>query len=115
MRAFYEALGFRWDATNAPQLYAAKLADQKLNFHDPVLWENPRFTLRGPHAQPGCGDFCFVWKDQLDTLMDLLSTNQIEIELGPVERVGGAGMGRSIYVRDPDNNLIEFINYDTRP
>ena len=73
------------------------------------------FTLRGPTAQPGCGDFCFVWSGALPALLDALANAGAEIEEGPVERVGGRAGGRakgtSVYTRDPDRNLLEFIVY----
>lgn len=112
MRKFYELFGFTWDNTNAPHLYAVQLGGQKLNFHDPSLWQNARFTLRASKASPGCADLCFVWTGDSQVLVELLQANEVPIEVGPVQREGGAGQGTSVYVRDPDNNLIEFINYD---
>jgi catechol 2,3-dioxygenase-like lactoylglutathione lyase family enzyme len=113
MLAFYRALGFR--VSGQPPFYAANLGDQKINFHAPVAWQSERFTLRGPAAQPGCGDFCFVWDGSLEALKTLLSQVGAQIEEGPVERVGGRNSGQatglSIYVRDPDSNLLEFIVY----
>lgn len=111
MRTFYEAFGFTWDESSAPHLYAVTLADQKLNFHVPTLWRNSKFTLRGLTAAPGCGDFCFVWNSDEDELLEAIKQLQIEVIEGPVERVGGAGSGTSVYVRDPDKNLVEFIRY----
>ena len=115
MRAFYETFGFGWDATSAPHLYAVTLAKQKINFHDPSLWQNPKFTLRGPTATPGCGDFCFSWNGKLEELQQLLHELNLTVIEGPVERVGGAAVGTSVYVRDPDGNLVEFILYDDEP
>ena len=111
MRRFYEAFGFTWDASSAPHLYAVTLAEQKLNFHSPNLWQNAKFTLRGPTAEPGCGDFCFVWNSDTGELLETITQLQIEVIEGPVERLGGAGVGTSVYVRDPDKNLVEFISY----
>ena len=111
MLSFYEIFGFTIDRSLAPQLYAVQAASQKLNFHAPALWQNNRFTLRAPEAKPGCGDFCFVWQNDTDDLSQLLRKHAIEIEEGPVSRVGGKGQGMSTYVRDPDGNLVEFITY----
>lgn len=115
--AFYETLGFRVDRSLAPRLYSVHMAEQKLNFHDPSLWRREAFTLRGPRASPGCGDFCFVWTGGTRGLISLLSESSIPIEEGPVSRVGGRNAGHdegtSIYVRDPDQNLVEFICYDS--
>ena len=113
MRSFYEAFGFTWDTSNAPHLYAVTLGTQKLNFHSPSLWQNSKFTLRGPTAEPGCGDFCFVWGSDQHQLLEMINQLRIDVIEGPVERLGGAGIGSSIYVRDPDENLVEFICYET--
>ena len=116
MLAFYRALGFRVDDRFAPRAWSLHLADQKINLHAPELWQNGRFTLRGPTAQPGCGDFCFVWDGSARALVDLLGAHAIEVIEGPVERDGGrnggASVGISTYIRDPDGNLVEFIRYD---
>jgi catechol 2,3-dioxygenase-like lactoylglutathione lyase family enzyme len=81
----------------------------------PRSWQNPRFTLRGPHAHPGCGDFCFVWDGSLDALREMLRAAEAEVIEGQVERQGGRNLGRdtgtSLYTRDPDGNLLEFIVY----
>ena len=111
MLDFYKLFGFKVDTSSAPLLFGVYTETQKLNFHAPELWQNQRFTLRGPQAKPGCGDFCFHWVADLDSLRNLLRTNSIIIEEGPVSRVGGQGPGTSIYVRDPDGNLVEFILY----
>ncbi|MCY4130163.1 MAG: hypothetical protein OXG15_13105 [Gammaproteobacteria bacterium] len=113
MRSFYEAFGFDWDSSSAPHLYAVILGNQKLNFHAPSLWQNPKFALRGPTAKPGCGDFCFVWASDQHTLHKTIKQLDLEVIEGPVERLGGAGNGISVYVRDPDKNLVEFICYGT--
>ena len=67
-------------------------------------------------AQPGCGDFCFVWSGSLDELRRMLRDAGAPVEEGPVERVGGRDAGRakgtSLYTRDPDRNLLEFIVYE---
>lgn len=111
MRTFYEAFGFRWDTSGAPHLYAVTLAGQKLNFHAPSLWRNLDFSLRAPSATPGCGDFCFRWHGDSGELHETIRSLDLQIIEGPVKRVGGAGIGSSVYVRDPDANLVEFIVY----
>ena len=111
MRQFYEHFGLKWDSSGEPLLFAVTLDSQKINFHARKLWENARFTLRAPNAQVGCGDFCFVWEGEHRVLTQKIAELDIEIETGPVERQGGKGQGISFYVRDPDNNLVEFISY----
>lgn len=115
MLAFYESIGFRIDSTHAPRLYSAHLGQQKINFHDPTLWNDSKFTLRGPTAEPGCGDLCFVWSGTVSSLEQTLQNRSIATIHGPVERLGGksfgSAIGKSYYVRDPDQNLLEFIVY----
>jgi catechol 2,3-dioxygenase-like lactoylglutathione lyase family enzyme len=76
-------------------------------------------NLRGPTAVPGCGDLCFVWEGGLAKLKKMLSDAGVAIIKGPVDRVGGRNAGTaasvSVYVRDPDDNLVEFMCYDEPP
>lgn len=110
MLSFYGQLGFGVDDALAPALYAVTFGANKINFHSPRLWQSGEFDLRGPSAEPGCGDFCFVWGGTESELERLLEG--IDIIEGPVERVGGRNQrGQSRYVRDPDGNLLEFIIY----
>ena len=120
MLRFYRALGFaapsleEWVASRAPA-FSIQFGENKINVHGPALWKDPSFTLRGKPAVPGCGDFCFVWKGSLDSLRAKLAEAAAPIEEGPVERVGagnaGQAKGTSVYTRDPDRNLLEFIVY----
>jgi catechol 2,3-dioxygenase-like lactoylglutathione lyase family enzyme len=116
MLSFYGALGFEVRARGGP-FYSVHFGDQKINFHGPEVWRSPSFTLRGPAAQPGCGDFCFVWAGALESLRGTLQNAGVSIEDGPVARMGGRRGGKvegiSVYVRDPDRNLLEFIVYES--
>lgn len=115
MLAFYRSLGFVVDDTHAPHVYSVSQGDMKLNLHAPRLWTSERFDLRGPTAQPGCGDVCMVWTGTEVELDALLAGASVEVIEGPVERVGGKAAGTatgiSRYVRDPEHNLLEFIVY----
>lgn len=112
MLRFYERLGFEVRDAQAPLLYAVHFGKQKINFHGPQAWRSPKFTLRGPTAKPGCGDFCFVWTGTEAELASRLAALEVPILEGPVRREGGRGeTGTSVYVRDPDGNLLEFIRY----
>ena len=112
MLRFYRGLGTDVREEIPGFLFSAYLGANKINLHLPAAWQSSEFTLRGPTATPGCGDFCFVWKGSEDDLMRLLANVRAEIEEGPVPRRGGRdSMGTSIYVRDPDRNLLEFIRY----
>ncbi len=121
MLRFYAALGFgvpsveEWQASGIP-FFSIQFGDNKINVHAPGLWQDEAFDLRGPNAHPGCGDFCFVWDGDLASLQSLLRRAGATIELGPAEMVGGRGggadKGTSVYTRDPDANLLEFIVYE---
>lgn len=117
MIAFYGRLGCvvpdieRW--RKSEQLFfSVHFGNQKINFHAPPLWQNPAFDLRGPTSRPGCGDLCFVWEGGSDALRERLATAGAEIVAGPTDLQGARGKGTSVYVRDPDANLLEFIVYD---
>lgn len=120
MIRFYGALGFGVPdldvfAREEPLYFHIQFGDNKINVHTPKLWRNERFTLRGPTARPGCGDFCFVWSGTPASLLLAMKQAGAEAIEGPVERAGGRGAGReigsSVYSRDPDGNLLEFIIY----
>jgi len=109
MIAFYRSLGF--PVAEHPHLVQVYLGNQMINFHRPELWQRD-FSLRAPAARPPCGDFCLVWDGSQESLQGLLDRAGVEIEEGPVPRQGGRqAAGSSVYVRDPDGNLVEFMTY----
>jgi catechol 2,3-dioxygenase-like lactoylglutathione lyase family enzyme len=111
MIAFYRALGF--DVVERRSVVSVYAGDQMINLHRPELWPNERFTLRAPAARPPCGDMCFRWNGSVSSLQAHLDGIGAEVEEGPVEREGGRrAAATSIYIRDPDGNLIEFMVYD---
>lgn len=117
MLSFYGRLGFmvrRFEEAELPY-YSVHFGEHRMNFHDPRSWQSESFSLRGPTAVPGCGDFCFVWEGTLESLLAFLRAKGVEVVLGPVERTGGRDQGnlngQSVYIRDPDSNLLEFIVY----
>jgi catechol 2,3-dioxygenase-like lactoylglutathione lyase family enzyme len=110
MLAFYRRLGL--DINEGPQACSVYVGDQMINFHRPVRWQNPADTLRAPAAKPPCGDFCFVWEGTPESLKAMLDRAGATIEVGPVPRQGGRRKtGSSVYTRDPDGNLLEFMIY----
>ncbi len=62
-------------------------------------------------VQPGNSDLCFVWDGPITGALVHLSERGVRVEEGPVERHGVGGKERSIYFRDPDGTLLEFISY----
>jgi catechol 2,3-dioxygenase-like lactoylglutathione lyase family enzyme len=113
MLTFYRALGF--GVKEREHFYSVHFGDNKINFHGPERWQSSKFTLRGPTAIPGCGDFCFVWEGSVESLQALLDQAGAKLIEGPIERTGGRNNGRakgtSFYLRDPDSNLLEFMIY----
>ncbi|CAM3258237.1 Catechol 2,3-dioxygenase-like lactoylglutathione lyase family enzyme [Deinococcus saxicola] len=85
-----------------------RFGTQQLNLHGPGLTPTP--VARIP-VQPGNSDLCFVWDGPIETAAKHLKRHGVGIELGPVERFGARGEGISVYFRDPDGSLLEFISY----
>jgi catechol 2,3-dioxygenase-like lactoylglutathione lyase family enzyme len=86
---------------------ALKFGRQKINIHE-------RGHEIAPHAEkptPGSADLCLIVDTPLDEVERVLKVAEIPVELGPVERTGATGKIRSLYVRDPDENLIELSHY----
>lgn len=83
---------------------AFKFGAQKINVHEAGHEFLPKATL----PTPGSLDLCFIASTTLAAAMASLAGHQIPIEEGPVARTGANGPIRSVYVRDPDGNLIEI-------
>jgi catechol 2,3-dioxygenase-like lactoylglutathione lyase family enzyme len=110
MVAFYRALGC--EVAEHRAFVSVYAGNQMINLHRPDTWQRDGFTLRAPNATPPCGDLCFVWDGSAGALHALLAGAGAEIEEGPVVRPGGRQQtGTSVYTRDPDGNLLEFMIY----
>lgn len=64
------------------------------------------------HPVPGAANLCFIVANAIAEVQDHLRANDVRIEEGPVSRTGALGSITSLYVRDPDGNLIEMARYD---
>jgi catechol 2,3-dioxygenase-like lactoylglutathione lyase family enzyme len=110
MVAFYRALGC--DVAEQPHVVSVYVGSQMINLHRPETWKRAGFTLRAPKATPPCGDLCFVWGGTAEALNATLAGAGATIEEGPVARQGGRRAdATSVYTRDPDGNLLEFMIY----
>ncbi len=101
--AFYERIGMRREEFGDGRL-ALRFGDQKINLHQAGAVFEPHATL----PRPGTGDFCLLIDGPLEDAIAHLESEGIAIEIGPVDRTGALGPLRSVYVRDPDGNLVEF-------
>ena len=86
---------------------ALKLGHQKINLHELGHEIDPKAEF----STPGSGDICLISDKPIDDLLKTFQKNNLHIVLGPVLRTGAEGKIKSIYVRDPDQNLIEISNY----
>jgi catechol 2,3-dioxygenase-like lactoylglutathione lyase family enzyme len=89
---------------------ALVFGSQKINLHE----QGHEFEPKAFRPTPGSADLCFIATTPLQEVMLELSVHGVEILAGPVRRTGAQGGIESVYVRDPDMNLIEISNYDRR-
>jgi catechol 2,3-dioxygenase-like lactoylglutathione lyase family enzyme len=89
--------------------WAYRLGEQQLNVHGPGV--NAGSLVARRPVEPGNSDLCFVWDGLIDQAVEHLARCGVAIEAGPVPRWGAGGRGVSVYFRDPDGSLLEFISY----
>jgi len=80
---------------------------QKINLHQ----VGREFSPRAGQAQAGSADLCLVIEESLEQALQELQELGVEVIEGPVPRTGATGEIVSVYLRDPDQNLIEVCNY----
>ncbi len=113
---FYKNLGFtindetEWRAGTA-NIFSIQIGDSKINVHP----EGYTASLRGPTAVPGCTDICFVWDGTVEDCQKMLTDLGVEVIRGPGPRKGARQGGRlpavSLYARDPDDFLLDWMIY----
>jgi catechol 2,3-dioxygenase-like lactoylglutathione lyase family enzyme len=89
--------------------WAYRLGDTQLNVHGPGVDVSTN-VARLP-VRPGNSDLCLVWPGSIEEAVEHLTSHGVEVETGPVERLGALGHGTSVYFRDPDGSLLEFLSY----
>lgn len=86
---------------------ALKFGQQKLNLHQ----VGHEFEPKAKHPTPGAIDFCLITDTPLQEIRVHLNNCGVIIESGIVPRTGAMGAIASLYIRDPDGNLVEIANY----
>lgn len=106
--AFYErVLGMR-PATFDGGRKALMFGRQKINLHQ----SGDEFEPKAARPTPGSADLCFVTQSSIQEIVKHLGELGVEIVQGPVTRTGALGEMNSVYLRDPDGNLVEVSTYD---
>ena len=105
--SFYrDVLGMRAE-TFGDGRWALHFGDQKFNLHE----AGHEFEPKAARPLPGSVDICLVVATLIDEVVTGLRQSGVPIIEGPVDRTGARGPMRSVYLRDPDDNLVELANY----
>jgi catechol 2,3-dioxygenase-like lactoylglutathione lyase family enzyme len=105
--AFYtDVLGMRAE-TFGDGRRALHFGTQKFNLHE----AGHEFEPKAQRPTPGSIDICLVASTPLDEIAATLRAHEVPIIEGPVDRTGAQGPMRSVYLRDPDDNLVELCHY----
>jgi catechol 2,3-dioxygenase-like lactoylglutathione lyase family enzyme len=104
---FYQnILGMQAEAftvADGTQRWALKFGQQKINLHE----VGSEFDPKSAYPTAGSADLCFLTSTPLEDWIEYFSVHGIAIVQGPIARTGATGPIQSIYIRDPDYNLIE--------
>ncbi|WP_025026004.1 VOC family protein [Caldalkalibacillus mannanilyticus] len=86
---------------------ALAFGNQKINLHE----YGKEFEPKAKCPSPGSVDLCLITETPIDEVQKRFKAKGIIIEEGPVKRTGATGEILSLYIRDPDENLIEISKY----
>lgn len=106
IRFYEEVLGFS-AVTFKQNRKALIFGAQKINLHQQEM----EFEPKASRPTPGSADLCFITSTPINNVVSETLQAGIPIVEGPVERTGATGEIMSIYIRDPDGNLIEISQY----
>jgi catechol 2,3-dioxygenase-like lactoylglutathione lyase family enzyme len=105
--AFYTRVLGMAEATFGGGRKALVFGPSKINLHQ----VGHEFEPKAAVPTPGSGDLCLIVDDDLDSVQAQLAAAGVAVEVRPVKQTGAAGEIISVYIRDPDQNLVELSNY----
>jgi catechol 2,3-dioxygenase-like lactoylglutathione lyase family enzyme len=105
--AFYVGVLGMTDTTFRSDRRALTFGTSKINLHQ----RGREYEPKALHPTPGSADLCLIVTEPLSVVQAELTAAGVAIEEGPVERTGAQGPLLSLYVRDPDANLVELSTY----
>jgi len=85
---------------------ALQFGNQKINLHQ----QRDEIEPHAAQPTPGSADLCFITDIPLEQVIDHVQSCGVSVLAGPVQRMGSTGALLSIYIRDPDGNLMEIAN-----
>lgn len=117
--SFYTSLGMKHEqfpsGANQQQQkrHALRFGPSKINLHE----VGHEFEPKAEHVQAGSGDLCFLIHENVGDVLSRLKMQGMEVLEGGevVERTGARGKLTSVYIRDPDGNLVEYVSFSTSP
>jgi len=105
---YVSVLGMEKEEFGAGRL-ALKYGNQKINLHQ----HKKEFEPKAQQPTPGSADLCFITSVPIPEVLSHLSSCNVAVLVGPVQRTGATGPILSVYFRDPDMNLIEVSNLNS--